>query len=81
MPIKRIFGNINDQTIPSNYYNSLNDDNDDGNNITGTPVNYALLDNKAVEDSIVKNYEDIKNEIIIDDDDRIDWDIDPPPKN
>ena len=37
-PDKLIFGNFNDQPIPSNYYNFLNDDNEDGNNIYGNPI-------------------------------------------
>ena len=35
---KLIFGAFNDQPIPSNYYNFLNDDNNDGNNIPVNPV-------------------------------------------
>ena len=37
-PEELIFGDFNDQPIPSNYHNFLNDDNDNGNNIPGTPV-------------------------------------------
>ena len=37
-----IFGNFNDQPIPSDYYNLLNDDSDNGNNIPGTPVDGTL---------------------------------------
>ena len=40
-----IFGNFNDQPIPSNYYNFQNDDDDNGNNVTGNPVGYDLPDN------------------------------------
>ena len=42
---KLIIGNLNDQPIPSNYYNLLNDDYGDGNNIFGTPVDDNLPDN------------------------------------
>ena len=67
--------------IPSNYYNILNDNDDNGNNITGTPVEYAVPDNKGVEDEDAKNDETISNEIIIDDDNSLTSDIDPPQKN
>ena len=50
-----IFGYFNDQPIPSNYYNFLNDDNDDGNNIPGTPVDDLFPYNGVVEDSVVPN--------------------------
>ena len=54
---------------------------DVGNNIPGTPVYDALPDNKVVEDAVIPNYEDINNDIIIiDDDDRLASDIDPPQK-
>ena len=72
-----IFGNFYDQLIPSDYYNILNDDNDDVNNITGTPVDYALPDNKGVEDAVFPSDEDINDEIIIDYDDRLASAIDP----
>ena len=72
------FGDFNDQPIPSNYYNFLNDDDDDVNNVPGTPVDNVLLDNKVVEDAVVPNYEDINDDIIIDDDDSLTSDIDPP---
>ena len=44
-PDELIYGEFNDQPIPSNYYNFLNDDDDDGNNIPGTPVGDVLPDN------------------------------------
>ena len=44
-PDELIFGDFNYQPIPSNCYNFLNDDDDDGNNIPGTPVYDALTDN------------------------------------
>ena len=42
-PNKLIFGDINDQPIPTDYYNFLNDDDDNGDNIPGNPVGDALL--------------------------------------
>ena len=46
-PDELIFGDFNDQPIPSNYYNLLNDDDDNdydyGNNIPGNPVGDSLL--------------------------------------
>ena len=44
-PDELIFGDFNDQPIKSGYYNILNDDNDDDNNITSTSVDYVLPDN------------------------------------
>ena len=58
-PEELIFVNFNDQPIPSNYYNFLKDDNDDGNNIPRTPIENALPDNKGVEDSALPNDEEI----------------------
>ena len=76
-PYELGFGYFNDQPIPSNYYNFINDENDDGNNIPINPIEDALPDNEGVEDSVVPNDEDINNEIIIDDDSRLVSDIDP----
>ena len=76
-PDKLIFGDFNDQPIPSNYYNFLNDGDDDGNNIPGTPVYYDLLYNEGVEYSFIPNDKYIKNGIIIGDDDRLASDIYP----
>ena len=45
-PDELIFGYFKDQPIPSNCYNILNDNNDYGNNIIGTPVDDALLYNR-----------------------------------
>ena len=47
-----IFSNINNQTITSNYYNFVNDDDDDGNNIPGTPIYNALTEKKLVKDAV-----------------------------
>ena len=65
-PDKLVFGNFNDQPIPLNYYNFLNYDDYDGNNITGTPVDGVLIYNKGVEDSVIPNDEYNENEIIMD---------------
>ena len=37
-PYELIFGNFNYQPIPTNYYDFLYDDGDDGNNISVAPV-------------------------------------------
>ena len=76
-PYELIFGYFNDQTIPYYYYNFLNDDYGDGNNIPSTPGNSALLENEVVEYSVVPNDEDINDDIIIDGDDSLASDIDP----
>ena len=75
-PDELIFGGFNDQPIPSDYYNIINDDNDDGKNIPGTPIDDALLDNKGVEDIVVPKDEDTNDEIIIYDDGSLASDID-----
>ena len=76
-PDELIFGYFNDKTIPSEYYNFLNDDNGDANNIPGTPVDNFLPKNEWVEDAAVPNDEDINDEIIIDYHDSIASYIDP----
>ena len=63
-----IFGGFNDQPILSDFYNLLNDDNDDGNNVSGIPVDYDLPDNEGAEYLAIPNDEDIIDEKIIDDD-------------
>ena len=73
-----ISGDFNDQPIPPDYYNFLNDYDEDGNNNIGTPVDDVLPENKGVEDAVMKNYEYIKNEIIIDDNDSLASYIEPP---
>ena len=40
-----IFGDYNDQPIPSDCYIFLNNDNVDDNNVPGTPVGDSLPDN------------------------------------
>ena len=63
-----IFGDFNDQPIPSTYSTITNDyDND------GTQIDDALKNNEVVEDTVVPN--DKNN-----DEDSLDLDIEPPPK-
>ena len=64
-PYKLIFSGFNDQPIPSDYYNVLNNYDYDDNNITVTPVDGVLLYNKVVEDAVVTNDEYIDDEIIL----------------
>ena len=64
-----IFGDFNDQPIPSTYSDITDDYDDDV-----TKIDFALTDNEIVEDAFVPNYE--KN-----DDDRLASDIEPPQKN
>ena len=68
-PDELILGNFNDQSIPYDYYNLLNYDDDNGNNIPGTLVENALPYNRVVEDAVISNDEEINDEIIIEDDD------------
>ena len=72
-----IFGYFNDQPIPSNYYNFLDDGNDNGNNIPFSPIDGVLPYNEGVEDVVVPNDEVNNYEIIIDDDDSLASAIDP----
>ena len=58
-PDELISGGFNDKTIPSYYYNILNNEDYKGNNILGTPVENDLLDNKEREDPVVPNDEHI----------------------
>ena len=46
-PNELIFGEFNDQPIPSNYYNFLNYNDDIDNNIPVTPVDNSLLENEV----------------------------------
>ena len=77
---KIIFGIFNDQPIPPDYNNLLNDDNDDVNNITGTPADYALPEKKGAKDAVTTNEKDTNNEIIIHDGYSLASEIDPPSK-
>ena len=47
-PYGLLLGDFNDQPIPYDYYNLLNDDNENGINIPGTPVGDPLLENEGV---------------------------------
>ena len=80
-PYEIIFGNFNYQPITSKYYNILNDGNNDDNNNPGTPVYDTLYKIEQVEDEVVPNSERINNDIIIDDDERLSSDIEPPSLN
>ena len=51
-PEDLIFGEFNDQPIPSTYSDLTNDYDNDGNQIGA-----ALTDNKGLEDAVVKNGE------------------------
>ena len=68
-PQDLIFGNFNDQPIPSTYSDLTNYyDND------GTKIEAALMENEGVEDSVVPNNENNY-------DDSLASDIDPPKNN
>ena len=47
-PYELVFGDFNDQQILPGYYNWLNDDNGDENDIPGNLVDDVLPDNKEV---------------------------------
>ena len=44
-PDELLFGGVYDQPIPPDYYDLLNDENDDDNNNPGIPVDNFFLDN------------------------------------
>ena len=67
-PEDHIFGEFNDQPIPSTYSDLTNYYDDDG-----TKIDSALTDNKVVEDAVVPNDES-------NDEDSLVSDIDPYPK-
>ena len=50
---------LNDQPIPSIYYDLINDYDDDG-----TQIDDSLKDNKLVEDSVMPNYENNDDDIL-----------------
>ena len=77
-PNELIFGDINDQTIPSKYYNLLNDNDNDGNKNPPTPVHDVLLYKEGVEYSVVPNDKYINDKIKTDDYDNLASDIEPP---
>ena len=76
-PDELVFGNFNDQPVPSDYYNILNDDDDNDNDIPGTPVGDTLPDNEGVEYVVFPNDEVINSERITDYNDSLASDIDP----
>ena len=45
-PDEPLVGKFHDQPIPPDYYDLLNDDDEDNNNITGAPDDYVLPDKK-----------------------------------
>ena len=51
-----IFGNFNDQPIPSTYSDPTNDYDDDG-----TKFDADLMENEGVKYAVVKNYENNDN--------------------
>ena len=61
-PEDLIFGYFNDQSIPSNYSDLKNDDDDDG-----TQIDSALKENEGVEDSVVPNDENKNDESLASD--------------
>ena len=67
-PEDLIFGDFNNQPIPSTCSDLTNDYDDYGN-----PINSALVENKWVEDAVVPNDENNY-------DNSLTSDIDPPPK-
>ena len=67
-PEDLIFGDFNNQPIPSTYSDLTNDYDDNG-----TQINAALKENKVVEDAVVPNDEN-------NDEDSLASDIDPPLK-
>ena len=70
-PDELISGDFNEQPIPYDYYNFLNDDDGYGNNIPGNTVDDLPPNNKGVQDVIVTNYEYIDDDIITDYDDSL----------
>ena len=75
-PNELIFGYFNDQPIPSDYYNLRNDNNEYGNNVPGTPVEYVLPNHEGLEYPVVPNFKINEEIIIMYDDDRLASDID-----
>ena len=56
-PYELIFDNFNDQPIPPDYYDFLNDEDEYVSNIPGTPVGNFLADKNVTEDEVVPNDE------------------------
>ena len=66
-----------DQPIPFEYYNFINDDNDNVKNIPSNYVGDALPDNELMEYAVVPNDEDINYEKIMDVGNSLALNIDP----
>ena len=58
-PDELVFGNFNEKNIPFDYYNLLNDENDDDNNIHDTTVDNDLLYNEVVGYAVLTNDKEI----------------------
>ena len=54
-PDELILGHFDYQPIPSNCYNLLNDDDENGDNFPDTLVGDSLLYKELVEDSVMPN--------------------------
>ena len=73
-PEDLIFGDFNNQPIPSTYSDLINDYNDDG-----APIDDSLADNELLENAVVPNDKDTNDKITTEDDDILASDIDPTP--
>ena len=78
------FGDFHDQPFPPEYYDLLNDNDGNENNIIGTPVDDVFLDNKGVEYSVISNApdndandKDFYYDTVIDNAYSLTWSIDP----
>ena len=76
-PYELLFGDFHYQLIPPDYYDFLNGDNDNDDNIHFTPVENILPEKEGVKYAVMKNDEYIDDAIIIDDSDSLTSDIDP----
>ena len=65
-PEDLVFGDFNNQPIPSTYSGLINDYDE---NVT--PIDASLADTKGLEDAVVPNDEDTNDEINTDDDDSL----------
>ena len=74
-PEDLIFGDFNNQPIPSTYSYFINYYDDDG-----TPIGATLEDNKGLEDAFMPNDKDNNDKITTDNDDSLASDVEPPPK-
>ena len=69
--------NVSDLPVAPDYYNLINNDDNDGNNMTDNPVGNVLPDNEGFEYAVIPNNEAIGNDIIMDDDNSLASAIDP----